>query len=144
MLFLLMSVLENPLVVVCMPVSIAAKCAMLKDRDFYGKKPRGAPNVRLVGEGGRGGVEMVGEECEVGWGWVVKGGRWRGPVGVWSGTRMKVGEDMKSVTARNVRGGGGPMRERKKKVEQNEKVDKRTECWSGVRTRYVPIARRVG
>ena len=27
---------------------------MLKDRDFYGKNPRGAPNARLVGEGVRG------------------------------------------------------------------------------------------
>ncbi len=29
--------------VVCMPVSLTAKCAMLKDRDFCGKPP---PNLR--------------------------------------------------------------------------------------------------
>ena len=54
---------------------------MLKDRNFYGKNPRGAPNARLVGEGGRGGVEMVGEE------WEVTGGRWR--CGPWGGGRQK-------------------------------------------------------
>ena len=41
------------------------------------KNPRGAPNERLVGEGGRGGVETVGE----GWlgdGWYVARGVGRG------------------------------------------------------------------
>ena len=67
--------------------------------------------------------------------WVVKGGRWRGPVGMWpvgwwSGTRMKecercgyeceVGDGWRTVG-----GGDGTTRKRKKKAEENEKGDKK-------------------
>ena len=35
-------------------------------------------SAKVVDVGG-----VVGEECEVGWGWVAKGGRWRGLVAMW-------------------------------------------------------------
>ena len=44
---------------------------MLKDRDFYGKNPRGAPNARLVGEGVRGVLWRLSTKSarwSVGWG----------------------------------------------------------------------------
>ena len=79
---------------------IRPNCAMLKDRDddvmpyiIVQEVPQmrgwSGKSAGWVGDGdGRGGVGgLVGE-------WVVKGGRWRGPVGMWlvgwwSGTRMK-------------------------------------------------------
>ena len=39
---------SKSMLVVYMPVSTTAKCVMLKDRDFWGKPPKFAPNVRKL------------------------------------------------------------------------------------------------